>query len=151
MWYISICNVEPWTNKQPYPIVQQWHSFDYIIKCYPCPSRKFHSESKAMLKQLPHSLAPHASVLFAGHFYSAYNRCCTVKKDSPDSSFSLTLSYLCHFGGFWKSWCLCAPVSLYIATIPLHIGHTGSLLLCQLLLIVPKFWAPLLHHVQKLL
>ena len=50
---------------------------------------------------------------------------------------ALPLSY------WWLLENLGTAVPLYIATIPLHIGHSGVVLLCQLLLIAPKLLMPL--------
>ena len=50
---------------------------------------------------------------------------------------------------WWLLENLGTSVTLYIAAIPLHLGHTGIILLCQLLLIAPKVWAPLLRRAQR--
>ena len=58
----------------------------------------------------------------------------------------LPLSLWWHLGNLGTS------VALHIVAIPLHVAHNiGVILLCRLLLIVPKIWAPLLRHVRKLM
>ena len=51
---------------------------------------------------------------------------------------------------WWLLKNLGSSVNLYIAGIPLHLGHFGIILLCQLLLIAPKIVVPFSRMIEHI-
>ena len=63
--------------------------------------------------------------------------------------FCLFFDILLPLSFWWLLGNLGTSVPYYIGAIPLHIGHFGIVLLCQLLLIAPKLVIPLSRHLKR--
>ena len=62
--------------------------------------------------------------------------------------FCLFFDILLSLSFWWLLENLGTSVPFYIAAIPLHLGHFGIILLCQILLIAPKLVTPLSRHLK---
>ena len=63
--------------------------------------------------------------------------------------FCLFFDILLPLSFWWLLENLGTSIPYYIAAIPLHLGHFGIVLLCQLLLIVPKLVTPFSRHLKR--